>query len=252
MSRRPFIAANWKMNKTIAEAEAFIGALLPRVGAVEDVDLVICPPYLSLQALVDSARGSAVSIYAQNMHEADCGAFTGEISAPMLTEIDVQGVILGHSERRQYYNETDRALQVKVPEALESGLTPILCVGETEEERERGDTERKLRHQVQEGLDRVPVERLAEVVIAYEPIWAIGTGLTATAEQAQDAVAFVRALVEGFDKAAGQAVRILYGGSCTPDNAGELLALPDVDGALVGGASLDAASFAAIVDAVRG
>jgi triosephosphate isomerase len=252
VSRRPFIAGNWKMNKTIAEAEDFIGALLPRVGAVEDVDLVICPPYLSLRALVDSARGSAVAIYAQNMHEADSGAFTGEVSAPMLTEIDVQGVILGHSERRQYYNETDRALQLKVPKALEAGLTPILCVGETEEERERGDTERKLRHQVQEGLDRVPVERLPEVVIAYEPIWAIGTGLTATPEQAQDAVAFVRALVEGFDKAAGQAVRILYGGSCNPDNAGELLALPDVDGALVGGASLDAASFAAIVGAVRG
>ena len=252
MSRRPFIAGNWKMNKTIAEAEEFIGALLPRVGAVDDVDLVICPPYLSLQALVDSARGSAVAIYAQNMHEADSGAFTGEVSAPMLTEIDVQGVILGHSERRQYYNETDRALQLKVPKALEAGLTPILCVGETEEERERGDTERKLRHQVQEGLDRVPVERLTEVVIAYEPIWAIGTGLTATPEQAQDAVAFVRALVEGFDKSAGQAVRILYGGSCNPDNAGELLALPDVDGALVGGASLDAASFAAIADAVRG
>jgi triosephosphate isomerase (TIM) len=252
VSRRPFIAGNWKMNKTIAEAEAFIGALLPRVGAVEDVDLVVCPPYLSLQALVDSARGSAVAIYAQNMHEADSGAFTGEISAPMLSEIDVEGVILGHSERRQYYNETDRALQLKVPKALESGLTPILCVGETEEERERGDTERKLRHQVQEGLDRVPVERLAEVVIAYEPIWAIGTGLTATPEQAQEAVAFVRALVEGFDKAAGQAVRILYGGSCNADNAGELLALPDVDGALVGGASLDPGSFAAIVEAVRG
>jgi triosephosphate isomerase len=252
VSRTPFIAANWKMNKTIAEAEAYIGALLPRVGAVEDVEVVICAPYLALQALVDSARGSAVEIYAQNMHEADSGAFTGEISAPMLTEIDVQGVILGHSERRQYDNETDRALQVKVPEALESGLTPILCVGETEEERERGDTERKLRHQVQEGLDRVPVDRLAEVVIAYEPIWAIGTGLTATPEQAQEAVAFVRALVEGFDKAAGQAVRILYGGSCTPDNARELLALPDVDGALVGGASLDPASFAAIVEAARG
>jgi triosephosphate isomerase len=252
MSRTPFIAGNWKMHKTIAEAEAFIGALLPRVGAVEDVDVVICPPYLSLQALVDSARGSAVQVYAQHMHEADSGAFTGEISAPMLTEIDVAGVILGHSERREYYNETDRALQLKVPKALESGLTPILCVGETEEERERGDTERKLRHQVQEALDKVPVERLAEVVIAYEPIWAIGTGLTATPDQAQDAVAFVRALVEGFDRAAGQAVRILYGGSCKPDNAAELLALPDVDGALVGGASLDPGSFAAIVEAARG
>jgi len=155
--------------------------------------------------------------------------------------------VLGHSERRQYFNETDKALQQKVPRALEAGLTPILCVGETEEERERGDTERKLRHQVQEGLVKVPIERLPEVVIAYEPVWAIGTGLTASNEQAQEAVAFVRALVEGFDKAAGQAVRVLYGGSLKPDNAEELLALPDVDGALVGGASLEPKDFAAIV-----
>jgi triosephosphate isomerase len=251
MSRRPFIAGNWKMHKTIAEAEALIGQLLPRVGAVEDVDVVICPAYLSLQAAVDSTRGSAVQVYAQNMHEKDSGAFTGEISAPMLTEIDVHGVILGHSERRQLYNETDRSLQLKTPKALAAGLTPILCVGETEDERERGDTERKLRHQVQEGLEKVPLERLHEVVVAYEPIWAIGTGLVATPEQAQDAIAFVRALVQGFDKAAGNQVRILYGGSLKPDNAAELLALPDVDGALVGGASLEADSFTAIVEAAR-
>jgi triosephosphate isomerase len=247
--RTPFIAGNWKLNKTIAEAEAFIGALLPRAGAVDGVDVVICPPFLALQAMVDSTRGSAVQVYAQTMHEADSGAFTGEVSAPMLTEIDVAGVILGHSERRQYFGETDRALQQKVPRALEAGLTPILCVGETEEERERGDTERKLRHQVQEALDKVPLERLPEVVIAYEPIWAIGTGLVATPEQAQDAIGFVRALVEGFDKAAGEAVRVLYGGSCKPDNAADLLALPDVDGVLVGGASLEADSFARIVEA---
>jgi triosephosphate isomerase (TIM) len=246
-SRTPFIAGNWKMNKTIAEAEAFIAALLPQVYDTEGVDVAICPPYLALQAMVDSARGSRVGVYAQNMHFGDSGAFTGEVSAPMLSEIDVDGVILGHSERREYFNETDRALQQKVPKALESGLVPILCVGETEEERERGDTERKLRHQVQEGLDKVPVERLPEVVIAYEPVWAIGTGLTATSEQAQDACGFVRALVEGFDKAAGQAVRILYGGSLKPDNAEELLSLPDVDGALVGGASLEPGDFAAIV-----
>jgi triosephosphate isomerase len=252
MSRTPFIAGNWKMHKTVAEAEEFIGALLPRVGAVEDVDVVICPAYLSLQAMVDSARGSAVQVYAQNMHEADSGAYTGEVSAPMLTEIDVQGVILGHSERRQLFGETDRALQQKVPKALESGLVPILCVGETEAERERGDTERKLRHQVQEALDKVPAERLTEVVIAYEPIWAIGTGQVATPAQAQEAVAFVRALVAGFDRAASEAVRILYGGSLKPDNAAELLALPDVDGALVGGASLEAASFAQIVETARG
>jgi triosephosphate isomerase (TIM) len=249
--RRPFIAGNWKLNKTIAEAEELIGALLPRVGAIEDVDIVICPPYLALQAAVDSTRGSAVAVYAQNMHEKDSGAFTGEVSAPMLSEIDVAGVILGHSERRQYFGETDRALQQKVPRALEAGLTPILCVGESEEERERGDTERKLRHQVQEALEKVPLDRLPEVVVAYEPIWAIGTGIAATPEQAQEAIAFVRALVQGFDKEAGNAVRILYGGSCTPDTAGELLCLPDVDGTLVGGASLKADSFAAIVEAAR-
>jgi triosephosphate isomerase len=249
--RKPFIAGNWKLNKTIAEAEELIQALLPRVGAVEDVDVVVCPAYLSLQAVVDSTRGSAVQVYAQNMHEKDSGPFTGEVSAPMLTEIDVAGVILGHSERRQLFGETDRALQLKVPKALESGLIPILCVGETEEERERGDTERKLRHQVQEGLEKVPKERLHEVVVAYEPIWAIGTGLVATPEQAQDAIAFVRALVQGFDKEAGNQVRILYGGSLKPDNAAELLALPDVDGALVGGASLEAGSFASIVEAAR-
>ena len=246
-SRTPFIAGNWKMNKSIAEAEAFIAALLPQVYDTDGVEVAICPSFLALQAMVDSARGSRVAVYAQTMHEADSGAFTGEVSAPMLTEIDVDGVIVGHSERRQYFNETDRALQHKVPKALEHGLVPILCVGETEEERERGDTERKLRHQVQEGLDKVPIERLPEVVIAYEPVWAIGTGLTATNEQAQEAVAFVRALVEGFDKAAGQAVRILYGGSLKADNAEELLSLPDVDGALVGGASLDPGDFARIV-----
>ena len=251
MSRKPFIAGNWKMNNTIAEAEELIQALLPKVGAIEDVDIVVAPSFLSLQAVVDSARGSAVQVYAQNMHEKDSGAYTGDVSAPMLEEIDVAGVILGHSERRQYFGETDRALQAKVPRALEAGLIPILCVGETEEERERGETERKLRHQVQEGLDKVPLERLHEVVVAYEPIWAIGTGLTATPEQAQDAIAFVRALVQGFDKDAGTQVRVLYGGSMKADNAAELLAQPDVDGGLIGGASLDAEAFAAIVEAAR-
>jgi triosephosphate isomerase len=249
VSRTPFIAGNWKMNKTIAEAEEFIAALLPRVATADGVDVAICPPFLALQAMVDSTRGSRVQVYAQTMHEAESGAFTGEVSAPMLAEVDIHGVVLGHSERREYYRETDRALQQKVPRALAAGLIPILCVGETEEERERGDTERKLRHQVQEGLEKVPKERLAEVVVAYEPIWAIGTGLTATPEQAQEAVAFVRALVEDRDKAAGQEVRILYGGSLKPDNAAELLALPDVDGALVGGASLEPGSFAQIVEA---
>jgi triosephosphate isomerase len=248
VSRTPLIAGNWKMHKTVAEAEQYIAALLPRVAAVDGVEIVVCPPFLALQALVDSARGSQVAIYAQTMHEADQGAFTGEVSAVMLSEIDVHGVVLGHSERRQYFNETDKALQLKIPKALEAGLTPILCVGETEDERERGETERKLRHQVQEDLERVPRERLADLVIAYEPVWAIGTGRVATPEQAQDAVAFVRALVANLDEAAAEQVRILYGGSFKPDNAAELLALPDVDGALVGGASLDPGDFGAIVE----
>jgi triosephosphate isomerase (TIM) len=248
VSRTRFIAGNWKMNKTVAEAERFIGALLPRVAAVDGVEIAICAPFLALQALVDSARGSQVAIYAQTMHEAEQGAFTGEVAAEMLAEIGVDGVVLGHSERREYYNETDRALQQKVPKALAVGLTPILCVGEIEDERERGETERKLRHQVQEGLEKVPVERLHEVVVAYEPIWAIGTGRVATPEQAQEAVGFVRALVGAFDRDAAERVRILYGGSFKPDNAAELLALPDVDGALVGGASLDPAEFGAIVE----
>ena len=250
--RTPFIAGNWKMYKTIAEAEEFISALLPKVSSIDGVDVAICVPFLALQAMVDSARGSRVQVFAQTMHEADEGAFTGEVAPRMLAEIDVGGVVLGHSERRELFGETDRALALKVPAALAAGLTPILCVGETEDERERGDTERKLRHQIQEGLEKVAAERLAGVVVAYEPIWAIGSGRSATPEQAQEAVAFVRALVEGLDKQAGQAVRILYGGSLKPDNAEELLALPDVDGALVGGASLDAESFARIVEIAAG
>jgi triosephosphate isomerase len=249
MSRTPLIAGNWKMHKTVAQAEEFIQAMLPRVSSADHADVVICPPFTALQAMVDSTRGSRVEVYAQNMHHADEGAFTGEVSAPMLTELDVHGVVLGHSERRQLFCETDKALSLKVPKALESGLKPLLCVGETEDERDAGDTERRLRHQVQEGLEQVADERLAEVVIAYEPVWAIGTGKVATPDQAQEAIAFIRALVSDRAKEAGEAVRILYGGSVKEDNAAELLALPDVDGALVGGASLDPATFAAIVDA---
>jgi triosephosphate isomerase len=248
-SRRPLIAGNWKMHKTIAEAEAFVQALLPRISTADGVDVAICPSYLALGAMVDSTRGSRVEVFAQNMHHADAGAFTGEVAAGMLRELDVHGVVLGHSERRELFGETDRALALKVPKALEAGLRPILCVGETESEREAGDTERKLRQQVGDDLAKVDDAQLADVVIAYEPIWAIGTGLVATPEQAQEAVAFIRALVGGRSQEAADAVRVLYGGSVKPDNAVELLALPDVDGALVGGASLEAESFAAIVAA---
>jgi triosephosphate isomerase len=251
MARIPLIAGNWKMNKTVAEAEAFIASLLPPVSTADGVDVGVCVPFTDLQAVVDSTRGSRVEVYAQNMHQAPSGAFTGEVSAPMLVELDVHGVVLGHSERRQLFAETDRALAEKVPAALDAGLKPILCVGETEEEREAGDTERKLRHQVQEGLEKVATERLGDVVIAYEPIWAIGTGLVATPEQAQEAIAFVRALVADRDREQAERARILYGGSVKPDNAVELLALPDVDGALVGGGSLQVDDFVTIVEAAR-
>jgi triosephosphate isomerase len=251
MSRTPFIAGNWKMHKTIEEAEAFVAGFLPRVSSVDGVDVALCVPFTALAAVVDSTRGSRVEVFAQTMHEAPNGPFTGEISAPMLTELDVHGVVLGHSERRQLFGETDRALQLKVPAALDAGLTPILCVGETEEEREAGDTERKLRYQVQEGLEKVDEARLGDVVIAYEPIWAIGTGKVATLEQAQEAIGFVRALVADRSKEQAERTRILYGGSVNAGNAADLLALGDIDGALVGGASLDPESFAAIVAAAR-
>jgi triosephosphate isomerase len=249
MSRVPFIAGNWKMHKTVAEAEAFVAGLLPRVATTDGVEVAICAPFTALGPLVDSTRGSRVQVFAQNMHQEPFGAFTGEVSAPMLTELDVHGAVLGHSERRAYFGETDRALALKVPAALDAGLAPILCVGETEEERERNETQRKLRQQVQEGLAGIPSERLAEVVVAYEPIWAIGTGHVATPAQAQEAIAFVRALIGDRSPEQAEQARILYGGSVKPENAPELLALPDVDGALVGGASLDPESLAAIIDA---
>jgi triosephosphate isomerase len=248
-SRTPLVAGNWKMHKSESEAEEYIQALLPRVAAVDGVEVAICVPFTDLRAMVDSARGSRVEVYAQNMHQEPEGAFTGEVSAPMLSELDVRGVVLGHSERRQLFGETDKALALKVPVALQAGLQPILCVGETEQERDGEDTERKLRQQIKDDLGNVPDERLADVVIAYEPIWAIGTGRVATPEQAQEAIAFIRALVGDRSAEAAQRVRILYGGSVKPENAAELLALADVDGALVGGASLQADTFAQIVSA---
>jgi triosephosphate isomerase (TIM) len=249
MARIPLIAGNWKMYKTQEQAEDYIQALLPRVSAIDGVDAAICVPFTDLRAMVDSARGSRVEIYAQNMHQAPEGAFTGEISAPMLAELDARGVVLGHSERRALFGESDKALALKVPAALEAGLVPILCVGETEQERDNDDTDRKLRQQVKDDLAGVSAERLREVVIAYEPIWAIGTGRVATPEQAQEAIAFIRALVGDRDAQAAEQIRILYGGSVRPENAAELLGLADVDGALVGGASLEADSFAAILAA---
>ncbi len=245
--RTPYIAANWKMHKTVAEAGAFVDALLPQIAATQS-DVVICPPFTALSAVVERRYGTAVKVAAQNMHEEGSGGFTGEVSAPMLVELDVEAVVLGHSERRQLFGETDEALARKVPAALAAGLEPILCVGESEEARDKEETETVLARQLTADLIAVPDDRLAEVVIAYEPIWAIGTGQTATPEQAQEACAFIRTFVKA-RKGAADDVRILYGGSVKPGNAAELLGQPDIDGALVGGASLDPADFAAIVNA---
>jgi triosephosphate isomerase (TIM) len=249
--RRPLVAANWKMWGTRPEARSYVERFLPLLSGDLEVDVALCVPFTALATAVAETRGTPVRIAAQNMHQESKGAYTGEVSAPMLVDLGVDAVVLGHSERRQYNGESDRALQEKLPAALAAGLGPILCVGETEEEREAGDTERRLRTQVQEALEKVPAGRLADVAVAYEPVWAIGTGRVASPEQAQEAIAFVRALVGDRDESAAERVRVLYGGSVNPENAGEILSQPEVDGALVGGASLDPASFAEIVAAAR-
>jgi len=244
----PLVAANWKMHKTMAEAEAFCSALLPLIEGAE-AEVVVCPPFLAVRGVAELCSGTSVSVAAQNMHFEPQGAFTGEVSAPMLLDAGATAAVLGHSERRQMFGETDEALARKVPVALEAGLTPILCCGETEEERDADETDRVLRRQIEAGLSRVEDDRLPGVVIAYEPIWAIGTGRTATPEQADDACGFIRALLAARSEPAGEAVRILYGGSVKPSNAAELFGRDEIDGALVGGASLDPGDFAAIVAA---
>jgi len=250
--RTPLCAANWKMHKTRPEAVAFADALPPLVGGeAERVEVFICPPFTAIAPVVERLGDTAIRVAAQNMHFEDSGAFTGEISPPMLTELGVDGAIVGHSERRQQFGETDDALARKVPAALASGLVPILCVGETLDQREAGETEAVLRSQVEADLAEVADDDLERVVIAYEPIWAIGTGRNATAQQAAEAIGFIRSLLESRSESAAAAVRIVYGGSVKPDNAAEILAPDGIDGALVGGASLDAADFAAIVAACR-
>jgi triosephosphate isomerase len=223
------IAGNWKMHKTVAQANEFLAGFRPPSG----VDAVLCPPYTALSAVAESG----IPAYAQNVHWASEGAFTGEVSTPMLLELGVRGAIVGHSERRQYFGETDESVARRAFAALEAGMSVIACVGESEEERDAGQTELVVRLQVELLADAVGAhERLT---IAYEPVWAIGTGRTATPEQAQEAHRFIRSLLD---------VPVLYGGSVKPENAEELLALPDVDGALVGGASLDVESFGAICE----
>ncbi|MBE0429461.1 MAG: triose-phosphate isomerase [Thermoleophilia bacterium] len=246
--RTPIIAGNWKMYKTTAEAAAYMEEFKGLVADVTGVEIIVCPPYTSLGNVKELAQGSNILVAAQNMHFEPEGAFTGEVSAPMLIDIDADGVILGHSERRQYFNETDLALAKKVRVALDAGLLPIYCCGETDAEREAGSTEEKIRRQIIDGLSEVGSARLASVVVAYEPIWAIGTGKTATPQIAQDTISLVRGtLADQYGSEAAGQVRILYGGSVKPENIGELMAEEDIDGALVGGASLDAPGFARIV-----
>jgi triosephosphate isomerase len=250
MSRTPFIAGNWKMHKTVEEAEAFIAAFLPRVYAAEHVDMALCVPYTALGAMVDSTRGSRVGVYAQNMHWAPEGAYTGEISSRMLNELDVHGVVLGHSERRQFFGETDETVNKRSQAVLKAGMVPILCVGETLAEREAGRTLEVVERQVKGGLAGFAAADVARFVLAYEPVWAIGTGRTATSAQAQEVHAAIRSqLTRLYDGGTAGQVRIQYGGSVKADNAAELLGQRDVDGALVGGASLKAGDFAAIVKA---
>jgi triosephosphate isomerase len=246
--RVPLIAGNWKMFKTVQEAVVFVKELRGTVKDVEDVEIVVAPAFTALHAAAEAARNSNVSVAAQDMHWEREGAFTGEVSAGMIVEAGAEYVIVGHSERRRLFGETDGIVNRKVAAAIAAKLTPIVCVGETLEERERNETLAVLDRQIKDGFDTVTGEQISELVIAYEPVWAIGTGRTATAAQAGEAHAHIRTRVKQWfgAEAAGQC-RVIYGGSVKPDNIRQLIAEPDVDGALVGGASLDLKSFTAIV-----
>jgi triosephosphate isomerase len=246
--RKKLIAGNWKMYKTADQTTAFFRDFLPLVSGHTRDEILICPPYTDLQAALDAAKGSSVAVGAQNLHWEKEGAFTGEISPVMLNSMNVTHVIIGHSERRQYFNETDDTVNRKLETALESGLTPVVCVGEVLEEREAGLTEDVLRRQCVRAFNGISARKAAKLVVAYEPVWAIGTGKTATPQMASDAHAVIRYEVEkSFGAEFAQDLRILYGGSVKPDNATVLMSEAEIDGALVGGASLDAASFSKIV-----
>ncbi len=246
--RLPFIAGNWKMFKTVQDAVVFVKELRSAVKDVADVEIVVAPPFTAVHAAAEAARNTNVGVAAQDLYWEREGAFTGEVSAPMIKEAGAEYVIIGHSERRRLFGETDATVNRKIFAAIAAELTPIVCVGETLEERERGETLAVLDRQIKDGLDRLSAEQLVELVVAYEPVWAIGTGRTATAAQAQEAHAHIRQrLRQWFGADAAERCRVLYGGSVKPDNIRELIAEPDVDGALVGGASLDVKSFADIV-----
>lgn len=245
--RKPIIAGNWKMHKTIAEALEFVNEVKDRVNN-DKVEAVICAPFTLLKDLKQATKGTNIKIGAQNMHFEEKGAFTGEISPLMLKELDMDYVVIGHSERRQYFNETDETVNKKVLKALEVGIDPILCVGETLEEREAGNTKDVCKVQVEKALENVSKEDLAKVVIAYEPVWAIGAGKTATSEDANDVIAYIREVVANLYGELANEVRIQYGGSVKPSNVAEIMNQSDIDGALVGGASLEANDYVELVN----
>ena len=247
--RKPIIAGNWKMNNTIAETKALVTELIPLVKDAK-ADVVICTPYTDLATAVEMTKGTNIHVGAENVHWAEKGAFTGEVSANMLVELGVEYVIIGHSERRQYFGETDQTVNMRVKTALAKGLKPIVCVGETLEEREGGKVEEVLVRQTTEALKDVASADLERVVIAYEPVWAIGTGKTATAEVANDTIKIIRDTVKNLYCAncAENKVRIQYGGSMNPKNVKELMAMPEIDGGLIGGASLKAVDFSLVVN----
>jgi triosephosphate isomerase (TIM) len=246
--RKLIVAGNWKMNKTVADALELVRDLKHELANIKEVDIVVCPPFTALSAVAQAIRGSNIDLGAQNMSEHGPGAYTGEIAAEMLRELAVRYVILGHSERRQYQKESDELVSKKAQAAHAASLQPIVCVGETLAEREADQTEKVLETQVRGSSKGLSKEQMSETIIAYEPVWAIGTGKTATTAQAQEAHAFIRGLlVKLFDESTARRVRIQYGGSVKPSNARELMSQPDVDGALVGGASLEAKSFAEII-----
>ncbi|HMO03228.1 MAG TPA: triose-phosphate isomerase [Kiritimatiellia bacterium] len=249
-SRKPIVAGNWKMNKTVADAVVLADAIKRSLAGCKDVDIVLCPPFTALKAVSDVISGTHIDLGAQNMHWEKSGAFTGEISAEMLREVYCHYVILGHSERRAYFGESDEIVNKKTKAALESNLTPIVCVGETLAEREGGKTNDVVGTQVRGSLAGLSARQLVDTVIAYEPVWAIGTGKTASPEQAQEVHAYIRGVLKDMaDAAVAQSVRIQYGGSVKASNAKELFSLPDIDGGLIGGASLEARSFIDIVQA---
>lgn len=252
MARRPMMAANWKMNKTVLEAEQYTAALLPRAADADGVDVAVFAPFTSLHEVGRMSESSAVLAGAQNFYYEDSGAFTGEISVPMLQDVGARAVLVGHSERREIFGETDALVARKTKRALDAGLLPIVCVGETKEERDAGGMWDKVSGQVRRVLEEIGDPDGANIVFAYEPIWAIGTGDTATPDDAQDAIGQIRNLLrEEKGDAFADAVRVLYGGSVKPDNAPEIMAKEDVDGALVGGASLEADSFVELVRAAQ-